>query len=228
VHKEFCELNFPQFYEIGGFCKAKIDFIRKVFILLKMSYILTFIMFFSMLEEAKKQLERALHHLEIEFGKIQMGRANPAIVEDIRIEQYGSLQALKNCASINTLDSQTLSINPWDKSIIHAIAKAITDAGVGLNPQTMGDGVIIKIPPLTEERRRDMTKIVGKFAEEAKISIRNIRSEALKEIKKQETSKEISEDIAKKYESDLQKMIDDANKKIEESAKKKEADVMKV
>lgn len=181
-----------------------------------------------MLQEAQKQIEKSLHHLEGEFGKIQMGRANPALVEDVRIEQYGSLQALKNCASINTLDAQTLSIAPWDKALIHTIAKAITDSGIGLNPQTMGDSVMIKIPPMTEDRRRDMVKIVGKFAEEAKISVRNIRGETLKDIKKQETGKEISEDIARKYEVDLQKLVDEANKKIEEAAKKKEADLMKV
>ena len=181
-----------------------------------------------MLEEARGQLEKALHHLEGEFGKIQMGRANPALVEDIRIEQYGSLQALKNCASVNTLDAQTLSISPWDKTLIHPIAKAITDAGIGLNPQSMGDYVMIKIPPMTEDRRRDMVKVVGKFAEDAKISVRNIRGEALKDIKKQETAKEISEDIVKKYEADLQKIVDEANKKIDEAAKKKEVDIMKV
>ena len=113
-----------------------------------------------MLDTAKTLLEKATEHLESEFGKIQMGRANPALVEDIRVEQYGSLQALKNCASLSTLDAQTLSISPWDKTLIHPIAKAITDAGIGLNPQTMGDSVMIKIPPMTEERRRDMTKVV--------------------------------------------------------------------
>ena len=181
-----------------------------------------------MLDEAKKQLEKALHHLEGEFGKLQMGRANPALVEDIRVEQYGSLQALKNCASLNILDPQTLSIAPWDKTLIHPIAKAITEAGVGLNPQTMGDSVLIKIPPMTEERRKDMVKIVKKFAEDGKVSVRNIRGDILKQIKKQETDKLISEDMAKDMEKDLQKLIDDANKNIDEAAKKKEADVMKV
>lgn len=181
-----------------------------------------------MLDAAKKDLHKAVHHLEVEFGKLQMGRATPALVEDIRVEQYGSLQPIKNSASINILDAQTLSIAPWDKTLIHPIAKAITEAGVGLNPQTMADSVMIKIPPLTEERRKDMVKVVKKFAEEAKISVRNVRGEYHKNIKKQETEKLISEDIAKNMETDLQKLVDDANKNIEELTKKKEVDVMKV
>ncbi len=181
-----------------------------------------------MLDEAKTQLEKALHHLEGEFGKLQMGRATPALVEDIMVEQYGSMQPLKNSASLNILDPQTLSIAPWDKTLIHPIAKAITDAGIGLNPQAMADSILIKVPQLTEERRKDMVKIVKKFAEEAKVSIRNIRGEFMKQIKKQETEKTLSEDAAKDMETELQKLIDEHNKIIDDAAKRKEEDVMKV
>lgn len=181
-----------------------------------------------MIENLKLSLDKALHHFEAELGKLQMGRANPALVEDIRVDQYGSLAPIKNAATVNVLDPQTLSISPWDKSIIHAIAKAISDAGVGLNPQTMADSVLIKIPAMTEDRRKDTVKIVKKFTEEAKVSVRNIRAEAQKSLKKQETEKEISEDQARDMMEDIQKMIDEANKKIDEGAKIKEADVMKV
>lgn len=175
-----------------------------------------------------QDLKKALSHLENEFAKLQTGRANPAIVEDIRIEQYGSLQPIKNIANVSLLDNQTISINPWDKSVIHSIAKAITDAGVGLNPQTMADSVLIKIPPLTQERRSEIVKVVKKMAEEAKISVRNIRGEYLKDIKKRENDKTISEDIARQEEDSLQKNIDDSNKKIDELTKKKETDILKV
>lgn len=181
-----------------------------------------------MWESTQNQINKSLLHFEAELGKIQMGRANPALVEDIRVEQYGSLSPIKNTASVNVLDSQTLSISPWDRSLIHAIAKAITEAWVGLNPQTMADSVLIKIPDMTEERRRDTVKVVKKFTEDAKVSIRNIRGEAQKSIKKQETEKEISEDQARNLLEDLQKMIDEANKKIDEKAKQKETDIMKV
>lgn len=181
-----------------------------------------------MIEQIKAQLEKALHHLESEFWKLQMWRANPALVEDITVEQYGSIQPIKNSASINILDPQTLSIAPWDKSLIHAIAKAITDAWVGLNPQTMADSVLIRIPQLTEERRREMCKVVKKFGEEAKVSVRNIRADFHKQVKKQETDKEISEDQARDLESNIQKEIDAVNKMIDEATKKKEADIMKI
>ena len=181
-----------------------------------------------MLDKAKTGIDKAMHHLESEFGKLQLGRANPSIVEDIMIEQYGSMQPIKNSASINILDSQTLSIAPWDKDLIHVIAKAITDGGTGLNPQTMADSVMIKMPAMTEERRKDMVKIVKKMSEEAKVSVRNSRSDSLKAIKNALAAKEISEDAAKDLESELQDLVNDANKKVEEAAKRKEEDVMKV
>ncbi|USN57799.1 MAG: ribosome recycling factor [Candidatus Peribacteria bacterium] len=182
----------------------------------------------SMLEKAESGIKKAIDHLELEFSKLQAGRANPAMVEDIMIESYGSMQPIKNTATVGLLDAQTLTIKPWDRSIIHAIAKAITDAGMGLNPQTMADSVMIKIPALTEERRRDIVKIAKKLTEEAKVSMRNARQDSLKAIKKAEDDKEISEDQARDYEDALQKLVDQGNKKTEELLKIKETDIMKV
>lgn len=181
-----------------------------------------------MLEKTSEWIKKALHHLEVEFSKLQAWRANPAMVEDVRIEVYWSLQPIKNAASINILDSQTLSIQPWDRSTIHAIAKAITDSWMWLNPQTMADSVMIKVPALTEERRRDLVKIAKRLSEDAKVSVRNARQDSLKDIKKWKDEKTITEDDVKSYETDLQKMVDEANKKIDEMLKKKEDDVMKV
>ncbi len=181
-----------------------------------------------MLETVQTDIGKALKHLEWEFSKLQMGRATPVIVEDIQVEVYGDMQPIKNTASINVLDPQTLSIAPWDKTIINPIAKAIMDENIGINPQTMADSILIKVPALTEERRKDMVKVVKKMGEEAKISIRNIRADMHKAIKKQEADKAISEDEARDYETDLQKFIDEANKKIDEATKKKEEDIMKV
>jgi ribosome recycling factor len=181
-----------------------------------------------MLETAKQWIQKAINHLESEYSKLQMGRANPALVEDILVDSYGAMQQLKNTATVGLLDSQTLSIKPWDKSVIHSIAKAITDSGLGLNPQSMADSIMIKVPPMTEERRKDIAKIAKKLAEEAKVSVRNVRADAMKIVKRAEDDKEISEDERKDYESDLQKSIDTANKSIEEHCKKKEADIMKV
>lgn len=181
-----------------------------------------------MLTKAKDWIDKAIRHLDLEYSKLQLWRANPAMVESILVEQYGSTQKLQNVASVSNMDSQTLSIKPWDKNIIHAIAKAITESGMWLNPQTMADSVMIKIPPLTEERRREVSKIAKNLAEEAKISVRNARQESLKDIKKAEDNKEISEDVRKQNENDLQKLIDDANKKIDEHYKQKDSDIMKI
>lgn len=181
-----------------------------------------------MLEKAKAGIEKAIKHLDLEYSKLQLGRANPRMVEWILVEQYGSMQPIQNMASVSNLDAQTLSIKPWDKNAVHPIAKAITDANLGLNPQTMADSVMIKIPPMTEERRKEVAKVAKNMAEEAKVSVRNARQESLKDIKKAEDNKEISEDMRKDFENDLQKLVDDANKKIEEHFKQKEADIMKI
>lgn len=181
-----------------------------------------------MLEKASEWLKKALHHLDIEFSKLQLGRANPSLVEGILVEQYGAIGPIKNCASVNVLDNQTLSIQPWDRSLVHALAKAITESGLWLNPQSMADSVMIRIPALTEERRKDAAKIAKKMAEDAKVWVRNVRQDILKEIKKGEDDGELSEDDVASYEKDLQKMVDDTNKQIDEMTKKKEADIMKV
>ena len=168
-----------------------------------------------MLEKANEAVQKAIKHLEYEYSKLQLGRANPALVEDIMVDQYGSLQPLQNMASVSNLDSQTLSIKPWDKTVITAIAKAISDAGLGLNPQTMADSILIKVPALTEERRKEIGKVAKKLSEDAKIGVRNARGDEIKAIKKLLDEKEISEDEAKDREDDLQKVVDEANKSIE-------------
>lgn len=181
-----------------------------------------------MLDTAKEWFKKALNHLDVEFSKIQMWRANPMIVDDIMVEQFWTMQPLKNVASVSTLDAQTLSIKPWDKTIITAIGKAISDSGKGLNPQTMADSIMIVIPPLTEERRKEMVKIVKKLSEDAKVTVRNVRGDCIKDIKKAEDAKEISEDAKKDYEEDLQKEVNSANTSIDEKTKKKSDDIMKV
>ncbi|MCT4617526.1 MAG: ribosome recycling factor [Candidatus Gracilibacteria bacterium] len=181
-----------------------------------------------MFEELNSRIEKAVSHLSQEYNKLQLGRANPGMVEDLQVESYGALQPLKNTASVNVMDSQTLSIQPWDKTILHAIAKAITDSGLGLNPQLNGESVMIKVPPLTEERRKEVSKYAKTLMEDAKVAVRNARGDELKKIKKQEADKEISEDERKDLEQDVQKIIDEGNKKIEETYKKKEEDIMKV
>jgi ribosome recycling factor len=181
-----------------------------------------------MLNKVQEGLKKAVHHMDVEFSKIQMGRANPLLVEDVMIEQYGSLTPLKNVATVSCMDAQTLQIKPWDKSVINDIAKAITNSGKGLNPQNMVDSVMIKIPQVTEERRKEMTKIVKNISEDSKVAVRNIRWDIMKDIKNAENDKEISEDERKDIEEKVQKEVNEANKSIEEKTKKKNEEVMKV
>lgn len=181
-----------------------------------------------MLNKLKEGLKKTIAHLDLEFSRIQMWVANPLLVEDIMIDQYGSLQPLKNSATVSVMDSQTLEIKPWDKSIISAIAKSITASGKGLNPQTMAESILIKIPQVTEERRKEMTKVVKNLSEEAKIGVRNVRGDIMKDIKKAEDNKEISEDERKDLEASVQKEVTEANKSIDEKTKKKNEAIMKV
>ena len=159
-----------------------------------------------MLHTLEGDLKKAEQHLHDEFAKLQVGRANPAIVEGITVMVYGSAQPLRNVASVGTLDAQTISIQPWDKSVLRDISKAINDANIGLNPQDNGESVLIRIPALTEERRRDLVKIAKRLTEEGKVTVRNIRQDYLKKIKSQDES--VSEDIVKQQENELQKKID--------------------
>lgn len=141
---------------------------------------------------------------------------------------YGSSQPLRNVAAVSTLDSQTISIQPWDKSIIRDIEKGICDANLGLNPNNNGEMLMINIPPLTEERRRDLAKIANKMAEEGKVSIRNIRQDFKKKLDIAKSEKTQSEDIIKGFEADLQKAIDLAIKEIDVLLGHKEEEIMKV
>ena len=179
-----------------------------------------------MLHTLTSDLEKAEQHLHDEFAKLQVGRANPAIVESITVMVYGSVQPLRNVASVGTLDAQTISIQPWDKTVLRDIAKAINDANIGLNPQDNGESILIRIPALTEERRRDLAKIAKKLSEEGKVTVRNIRQDYLKKIKSQDES--VSEDIVKQQEKDLQQSIDEAIVLVDKMTKHKEEEIMKI
>ena len=181
-----------------------------------------------MINELTQSLKKNKDHLKDEFAGISVGRANPAIIENIEVACYGTTQPIKNTANISCPDPQTLRVEPWDKSIIGTIEKAITEAKIGITPQNMGDNILLPVPTLTEERRKQVCKKVSEIAEQAKISIRNIRHDILKKIKNQKEEKEISEDEASRLEKQLQEKIDEANKEIDEMAKIKEQDILSI
>lgn len=181
-----------------------------------------------MLTNLQQELHKAIEHYKNELAKLQAWRANPAIVEGVFVMAYGSSQPLRNVAAVSTLDAQTISIQPWDKSIMRDIEKWITDANLGLNPNNNGESILINIPALTEERRRDLVKLSSRMTEEAKVSLRNIRQDYKKKLDQAKADKTSSEDILKWYESELQKAIDGAVKNIDEIEKHKEEEIMKV
>lgn len=180
------------------------------------------------IDSALIEFEKTLSHLNDEFSRLQVGRANPSLVEGVLVEAYGSTQPLKNLANIGVPDSKTLQVQPWDKSIMGAIEKAILQANLGLNPVNNGVALLINIPSLTEERRRDLVKVVHQLAEEARISIRNARQVAHAKFKSMAHDKEITEDEATGAEKRLQIKVDEYNGKISGAAKSKEDAVMTV
>lgn len=180
------------------------------------------------IDAAVADFDKALSHLKDEYSRLQVGRANPGLVESVMVEAYGAMQPLKNMANISVPDSKTLQVQPWDKSVMPMIEKAILQANLGLNPVNNGISLIINIPMLTEERRRDLVKVVHSLAEEARISVRNARQIAHSKFKAMVQAKELPEDEAIGAEKRLQAKVDDFNAKIAEAARSKEDAVMTV
>lgn len=169
------------------------------------------------------QVKGILDHLHAEFGKLQTGRANASLIEHISVDAYGQKMELKGVASISVQDARSIVIQPWDKGALASIEKGILAANIGVTP--VNDGIVVRLnfPPMTEERRAQITKIVGQLAEQAKIRVRQDRqaaNDALKDI--------TDKDEKERGQKELQKLVDDANHKIDESAKKKVAEVMSI
>ncbi|MCJ7465817.1 MAG: ribosome recycling factor [Maribacter sp.] len=176
------------------------------------------------LDAAQEGMDAALSHLEKAFVKIRAGKASPAMLSGVMVDYYGSQTPLSQVANINTPDARTLSVQPWEKNMLQEIEKAIMNANLGFNPMNNGDFVIINVPPLTEERRRDLVKQAKAEGEDAKVGVRNARQDAKKEIR----DLDISEDLQKNAEVDLQELTDTYIKKIDNHLTIKEAEIMKV
>jgi ribosome recycling factor len=177
------------------------------------------------LEEAKDQMARALAHVTSELVKIRAGKANPSMLDGIMVEYYGANTPLSQVSSMTTPDARSIFIKPWEKSLIHEIERAIMAANLGLTPQNDGQQVIINIPMLTEERRKQLVKQVGHECEHGKVSVRSIRKDINEQLKK---IKGVSEDDVINAEEVVQKLTDDSILKIDAMMKKKEAEIMTV
>ncbi len=182
----------------------------------------------SLVQKTQVELQKVIEHLTDEYSKLQIGRASAAMVEHLMVEAYGAMQPVKAVASVMVPDGHTLQIQPWDRSMLAAIEKAIRDSDLNLNPSNNGIAVMLNIPPLTEERRRDLVKVVGRIAEESKIAVRNKRHDLMADLKRMQHDKQISEDDQNKAEKDLQEIVDKLNLQIEELARKKEETIMTV
>jgi ribosome recycling factor len=177
------------------------------------------------LDEARDLMNKALTHCSHELTKIRAGKANPSMLEGIQVAYYGTMTPLQQVSSLTTPDARTIFVKPWEKGMIVEIEKSIRDANLGLNPQNDGQQVIINIPMLTEERRKQLVKQVGQECEHGRVSIRSIRKETNEALKK---IKGASEDDVKNAEETVQKMTDEFITKIDNVMKKKEAEIMTV
>lgn len=181
------------------------------------------------LQSYKSKMQAAVDHLEDELKKVRTGRAHPSIVESVTVEAYGQPMPLNQVANITTPEPQLLQITPFDPTNIQAIALAIrNDQSLGLNPTDDGRVVRVPMPPLTEERRRQIVKSLGDTVEEAKVTLRNVRHDALKDVKRAKDAKELSEDDAKRLESQVNDYVTEHQAKIDAAAGAKEQEIMTV
>jgi ribosome recycling factor len=179
------------------------------------------------LQETEQGMKKAIEHLDAELRKIRAGKAHPTMLDGVMVDYYGSFTPLKQVANVTTPDPRTISVQPWEKAMLDPISTAITNANLGLNPQNNGEIILLNVPPLTEERRRDLTKRSKAEGENAKVSIRNVRKDANDMIKDLE-KEGLSEDDAKRAEQKVQDFTNSYTSKVDEIIDAKEKDIMTV
>jgi len=180
------------------------------------------------LKTYRDRMDKSVAALKEEFSGLRTGRANAGLLEPVRVEAYGSTSPLTAVAAISVPEPRMISVNVWDKGMVVSVEKAIRNANLGLNPIVDGQTLRIPVPPLTEERRKDLVKLAGKYTEQQKIAVRNVRRDANDDLKKAEKAGEISQDEQKKMETEVQKDTDAAIKRIDEALKTKEQEIMQV
>lgn len=179
-------------------------------------------------KDTNQRMDKTLDMLKGDFGGLRAGRAHASLLDNIVVEAYGSPTPIAQVGTISVPDARTLSISVWDRGLAKAVEKALRESDLGLNPVSDGQLIRIPIPPLSEERRKELVKVAGKYAEQSKVAIRNIRRDALDEIKKLKKDNLISEDDEKRYSTDIQKLTDESIKRIDELLNLKEKDILQV
>ena len=180
------------------------------------------------INQAKQQMEAAVEAMRREFSSVRTGKATPALLDTVRVDAYGSKVPINQVATVNTPEPRLIVIQPWDKSVIPDIERGIQTADLGLNPSNDGNLIRVPIPPLSQERRKDMVRLLHKMGEEGKVSVRHARQEANKEIKQREQDHDISEDEARRQQDEVQRLTDEFVARIEELMKSKEKELMEV
>ncbi len=182
----------------------------------------------TVFEHSKEKMGKTVNALVAEYGAIRAGRANPQILDRVSVDYYGTPTPINQLASVAVAEARILTIQPWDKSVLKAIEKAIQTSDIGINPQNDGTVIRLTFPPLTEDRRKELVKDVHKIAENSKVAIRSIRRDSIEKLKAMKKNSEITEDDLKDGEKEMQKITDDFTKEIEDICEKKQKEIMSV
>ena len=180
------------------------------------------------LSKYRDRMDKAVSALKEEFASLRTGRASANLLDQVTVDAYGSQMPLNQVASISVPEPRSITVNVWDRGLAVSVEKAIRNAGLGLNPVVEGQNLRIPIPPLTEERRRELAKVAGKYAEQQKIAVRNVRRDAMDDLKKAEKDHVITQDEHRRMDGEVQKLTDDAVKRVDEALKTKEQEIMQV
>lgn len=180
------------------------------------------------ISDLKARMTKTLEALATEYTGLRTGRAHPSLLEPVQVDAYGAVMPLNQCASVAVGDARMLLVNVWDASLASAVEKAIRESDLGLNPQAEGQSIRVPIPELNAERRVEMVKMAGKMAENARVSVRNVRRDGMDGVKAAQKEGDISEDDARKYSDDIQKLTDSFIKQIDDTLVKKESDITSV
>jgi ribosome recycling factor len=182
----------------------------------------------SLLTDLRRRMDGAIEVLRKEFGGLRTGRASASLLEPIMVPAYGNTVPLNQVASINVPEPRLITVQVWDRGVVKAVDKAIRESGLDLNPQTEGQVIRVPIPDLNEERRRNLTRVAAKYAEDAKVSVRNVRRDGIEALRRLEKESEISEDDHRKLQRDIQHLTDEYVKRIDEALGQKDREILQV
>jgi len=182
----------------------------------------------ALLADLRRRMDGAVEVLRKEFGGLRTGRASASLLEPVIVPAYGGTQPLNQLANISVPEPRLITVNVWDRALVKAVDRAIREAGLGLNPQTEGQSIRVPIPDLTEERRRELTRVAAKYAEAARVSVRNVRRDGVDVLKRREKDGELPQDRQRKLQQDVQHLTDDYVKRIDEALAQKDREILQV